>query len=103
MSRLLAGIVAIALIGVVNADHGSIAASAGRSSIAASAGRARATVPALKVSSRLKRVLRAEISTLRAEQPSAPRILPVPLNPPPDRGVPCFVSGLSRCSDVPCR
>jgi hypothetical protein len=100
MKRLLAGIVVVAAIGAVIAGCGSGAASP----------RPRAAA-AVKATPRLKRMLEAEITTLRLAQPKAPSVLPLtpvgPLHPHvlvfPDASAPCFVSGTAGCSDVPCR
>ncbi|HEY5317912.1 MAG TPA: hypothetical protein VIJ20_08020 [Solirubrobacteraceae bacterium] len=99
MKRLIVGIVGIALIGVVIA---------GCSSSAASPRRTRTPVPAAPVSAtpRLKRRLGAEISTLRAGQPTVPRPAVTPharaLSVVPESGAPCFAAGHSRCSEDAC-
>jgi hypothetical protein len=63
------------------------------------------------VSPRLKRLLEAEISKLRAAQPTGPLRVPhpsvlprmaPPFAPPTRRAVPCFVAGIGRCSEIPC-
>ncbi|HWF24715.1 MAG TPA: hypothetical protein VG275_04680 [Solirubrobacteraceae bacterium] len=77
-----------------------------------SSARGRSGGPAVSVTPRLKRVLSGEIARLRAGQPTAPRVAPLlpgsglpgsglPLNP--ERGIPCFVAGTARCSEIPCR
>ncbi|MDQ6805380.1 MAG: hypothetical protein M3065_10545, partial [Actinomycetota bacterium] len=95
MKRLLAGIVVIAVVGVAIATHGSSAASPRR---------AQGGSPVVSVTPKLKRLLQLEISTLRATQPTAPRALPGHRRLlTPDRGVPCFIAGSSRCSVFPCQ
>jgi hypothetical protein len=98
MSRILAVVLVIAAIGVVIATRGSNAASPARAarSVVASPG--------------LERQLQSEIKTLRLGQPTAPRTVPpavprtVPRTVPPAvGGVPCYVAGGSRCSEIPCK
>lgn len=93
----------IAAIAVAIETHGSSAASRGRAQSAVS----RVAVPKAPTPG-LKRLLEAEISHLRAAQPTAPRTTSRAHAPSitviPEQGVTCFVAtGSSRCSENPCR
>jgi hypothetical protein len=59
----------------------------------------------VKPTPRLKRILQAEITTLRRAQPKTVRVLPSKSHPPliPAAGGTCFVAGAGRCSEVPCQ
>ncbi|HWF51019.1 MAG TPA: hypothetical protein VG294_10300 [Solirubrobacteraceae bacterium] len=88
MSRILAVVIVIAALGVVIAT---------RSSNAAGPARAPRSVV---VSAGLRRQLRSEIKTLRLGQPTVARRAPAVA--PGVGGVPCYVAGGFRCSEIPC-
>jgi uncharacterized protein YceK len=92
MKRFLAGIAVVAVIGVVIAGCGSVAARTGSAHHAA----------AVKATPKLKRMLGKEIATLRAAQPKAPRVATTPrAMVVPQSGRTCFIAG--GCSGNPCR
>jgi hypothetical protein len=87
MRRILAAaVLVIAALGVVIATRSSNAAGPAR------------PPRSVVVSTGLERRLQSEIKTLRSGQPTAPRTVP-----PAVGGVPCYIAGGSRCSEIPCR